>query len=141
MKKLIVSGMIACFVVPIFMSEDADAAFGRRKAIYNVVDASFTTSSGQELTVQQVGEAIKDAAWKRDWNTTPESDTSIEARILVNGRHVAIVRISYTTTSFSIQYRDSEVLLYEKEDGKIHKNYNKWIIQLEEEIIHQLNAL
>jgi hypothetical protein len=141
MRNLIITIVIACFSIPLFVSTDADAAFGRRKPVYNVENVSFSTSSGTEVTLEQVGEAVEKAIRNRGWNFSPVSNTTIEASILVRSRHKAIVDISYTTSTFSIQYKDSDVLLYEKEDGKIHRNYNKWVILLEREIQDQLNRL
>ncbi len=141
MRNLIIAAIIASFSIPFFVSTDADAAFGRRKPVYNVDNVSFSTSSGTEVTLEQIGDAIKTATRNRGWNFSPISDMAIKAEILVRSRHKAIVEISYTTSTFSIQYKDSDILLYEKEDGKIHRNYNKWVTLLEREIQDQLNRL
>lgn len=141
MRNLIITVIIACFSIPVFVSTDADAAFGRRKPVYNVDNVSFLTSSGTEATLEKIAEAIKEAARIHGWTTSPVSDMKIEAEILVRGRHRAKVEITYTTSTFSIQYRDSSILLYERDDGKIHRNYNKWVTLLEREIHDQLNRL
>ena len=141
MRKLIIAVIIACFSIPLFTSTDAEAAFGRRQLIYDVVDASFSTSSETEATLEKIADAIKEAARIRGWTTSPVSDMKIEAEILVRGRHWAKVEITYTTSTFSIQYGDSNILLYERDDGKIHRNYNKWVTLLEREIHDQLNRL
>jgi hypothetical protein len=50
--------------------------------------------------------------------------------------HVAVVDINYSTTSYSISHKSSTNLLY---DGtEIHKNYNSWIHNLQEEIEKRL---
>ena len=43
-----------------------------------------------------------------------------------------MVDVSYDTQAFSIRYKDSINLDYG--DGKIHKNYNGWIENLDREI-------
>ena len=141
MRNLIIAAIIASFSIPLFVSTDADAAFGRRKPVYNVDQASFATSSGTQPTLEQIGGAIKKATKNRGWNISPISDVAMKAEILVRSRHQAIVEITYTTSTFSIQYVDSRSLMYETEDGKIHRNYNKWVILLEQEIHDQINRL
>jgi hypothetical protein len=51
--------------------------------------------------------------------------------------HSVDVRIPYTATSYSINYESSMNL--KAADGKIHKNYNRWVNNLDHDI--QLNPL
>jgi hypothetical protein len=46
--------------------------------------------------------------------------------------HVATVDIYFGTTSYSIIYKDSVNLDYK--DGRIHRNYNKWVQNLNSDI-------
>jgi hypothetical protein len=52
--------------------------------------------------------------------------------------HTAIVDIYYTTTSFSIVYKDSTNLKYDANNKTIHHNYNNWIHNLERAIMVKL---
>lgn len=49
--------------------------------------------------------------------------------------HVAEVRITYTASSYDIKYDSSFNL--QASGGKIHKNYNRWVRNLDKDI--QLN--
>ena len=54
--------------------------------------------------------------------------------------HVADITIKYSATSYGIEYKDSVNLLYD--ETNIHRNYNKWIQLLREQIDAKLsNAL
>lgn len=53
--------------------------------------------------------------------------------------HMAQVDIRYTTTSYSITYRDSKDLNYD--GSNIHRNYNNWIRNLDQAIKQQLASL
>ena len=47
-------------------------------------------------------------------------------------QHFASVDIHYDSNSYSIRYKDSKVLMY---DGtNIHRNYNKWVQLLDQQI-------
>ena len=46
--------------------------------------------------------------------------------------HVAEVRITYTATYYNIKYDSS--LNLQASDGKIHKNYNRWVRNLDKDI-------
>jgi hypothetical protein len=47
---------------------------------------------------------------------------------LVLRTHTAVVDIAYSTTSYSVTYKSSVDL--QEANGKIHKNYNGWITNL-----------
>nr|WP_256834309.1 hypothetical protein [Pseudomonas oleovorans] len=51
--------------------------------------------------------------------------------------HQAEITIPYSASSYSIRYRDSQNLGYK--NGKIHRNYNKWIHNLDRSIQQELN--
>ena len=43
-------------------------------------------------------------------------------------RHQALVEITYTDNSYAITYKDCENLDYS--NGSIHRNYNRWVVNL-----------
>jgi hypothetical protein len=77
-------------------------------------------------------EAIQSAGTRRGWVIRPVGPDELEGHLRVRRRHVAVVSITYDRTQFSIRYKDSENLRY---DGtRIHRNYNRWVLNLERDI-------
>ena len=83
-----------------------------------------------------VRRAIVEALETRGWSVGQESPGLVVASILVRGRHQAWVDIPYSTKGYQIRYRDSAGLDYDGE--RIHRNYNRWVQQLDADIHRQL---
>lgn len=90
-------------------------------------------SENKNLT--QIEKTIIVAALKRGWNPKVVSPGLIEADLKVRD-HSASVTIEYDENAYSITYKNSSNLNYK--DGKIHRNYNKWIHNLSETIRKEL---
>ncbi|TQV89408.1 hypothetical protein [Aliikangiella coralliicola] len=98
------------------------------KPIYNIEKAYVPTPvSGEQLTIKQVESAILSGAMRKGWSPRVISPGLIEAHITVRS-HMAAVEIAFTESYYSITYKDSRNLKYDK--GKIHGNYNRWIHKL-----------
>lgn len=112
------------------------AAVGCRTApIYNVTDQAIVSSGGKPKTQEEIKTAILEAGRARGWTMSDKGPGHLEGTLRVRS-HVAVVDIRYTTTKFSINYKDSQVLHY---DGtNIHPNYNSWIQNLQREIERRL---
>ncbi|MGI0119029.1 hypothetical protein [Zooshikella sp. RANM57] len=94
-----------------------------------------TTMQGYPYQLHKVRSAIIRACQTRGWNPSIQRDGSIIASIDVRG-HYAKVRITYNRRSVNIRYMDSRNLKYA--NGKIHRNYNRWIDKLYHTINDQL---
>lgn len=94
-----------------------------------------TVSAGH--TQDQVKNAILKAGIQRKWIMNEVSPGVIKAR-LQSRDHVAEARITYTATRYDIQYDSSLNLL--ASGGKIHKNYNRWVRNLDNDIQLNLSA-
>ncbi|EIW8500416.1 hypothetical protein L460_04744 [Klebsiella pneumoniae BIDMC 24] len=88
-------------------------------------------------TQNQVKNAILKAGVQRQWIMSEEGPGVIKARQQTRD-HVAEVRITYTATSYDIKYDNSLNLL--ASGGKIHKNYNRWVRNLDKDIQINLSA-
>ena len=88
-------------------------------------------NSTQELTVDDVERAIIEGARVRGWQPRVVEPGHVEAVLYIRS-HVATVDIYFGTTSYSITYKDSVNLDYK--DGRIHRNYNKWVQNLNSDI-------
>jgi hypothetical protein len=106
--------------------------------IYNVDNAPVSTASDGQPTMKQVEQAIVRAGTSLGWRMEPVREGLIEAT-LINRGHMAKVEIDYTTSSYSINYKDSKGLDYNGDE--IHKGYNKWIQNLDQRIRSRLISI
>ncbi|MCW8344844.1 hypothetical protein MD535_02235 [Vibrio sp. ZSDZ65] len=90
-----------------------------------------------DLTAEQVKSVITKAAENRGWVVSETKAGELNATILVRS-HEAIIDIPYTKKYYSITYVDSKNL--KAADGEIHRNYNRWINNLNTDIRKQLAA-
>ncbi|WP_207390734.1 hypothetical protein [Phytopseudomonas dryadis] len=81
--------------------------------------------------------AILAALQRRQWTVQRADPGQIMASISRRS-HQAEISIPYTASSYSIRYRDSHNLDYR--NGKIHRNYNKWIHNLDRGIQQELSS-
>lgn len=98
--------------------------------IYNAKVVNSTTN----LTDEKMEKAINRALITRGWRVVNQSDNKIIATINVR-THSAEVEILYDAKRFSINYLSSNNLDYKPKKNGIHRNYNKWIKILENEIV------
>lgn len=100
---------------------------------------------GCELSMKKVSLGITLALITRGWNVTKkESDGTMVAQIIVRGKHTLVVDIAYNEKSFDITYKSSDNLNYkDKGDGTatIHRNANKWMRKIHQDIAKQLVVL
>jgi hypothetical protein len=94
--------------------------------------------NGSRPTVDIVQNAILRACRERGWVPSVVQPGIIEARLNVRS-HQALVEISYTEDSYAITYKNSKNLDYD--DGSIHRNYNRWVINLSNTIQKEIAAL
>lgn len=100
-----------------------------------IVQVHSTVSAGH--TAEQVKTAILKAGQKRDWIMTEAGPGMIKGRLQARD-HSVQVSIPYSATSYSINYENSMNL--KAADGKIHKNYNRWVNNLDHDIQLNLSA-
>lgn len=100
---------------------------------------------GCELSEDKVLQGINGGLIGRGWVITDNDGAGhLVAQVIVRGKHTLVVTIDYTTTSFDINYKDSDRLKYsEKSDGTatIHKNANSWMNNIQMDIVSQLKFL
>lgn len=104
---------------------------GRVQPVMNVED----TPVAYNLQSKQVKMAIMQAAMNRGWIVDEVSENGLNAKLHVRS-HYAEVKIPYNDKFYSIIYLNSENL--KAGDGKIHRNYNRWINNLNVDIKKQL---
>ena len=82
-------------------------------------------------TEAQVKDAIIKAGAQRQWIMSDAGPGVIKGK-LQNRDHVADIKINYSATSYSIVYVSSINLI--AANGKIHRNYNRWVHNLDKDI-------
>ena len=103
--------------------------------IYNVAEKTIAAGT---MDASKVKQAILNAAKFKRWSVKEESDNRIVLAINVR-RHYAEIAVDYSESSYGITYSDSQVL--DHKNGQIHRNYNKWIKLLEQEIDRELTLV
>lgn len=95
---------------------------------------------GSPPTEDEVRTMIVEGILARRWTPVVDDAGNIRASILVRGRHFAEVEIPYSSASYSIVYASSRNLDYDEERRTIHRNYNKWVINLSASINKQFQT-
>ena len=113
------------------------AGCGASLPIMNVTDAPTMSSSGQAQSKEKVRAAILRAGGALGWQIKDEGPDMLVGSIQLR-KHLAVIEIPYSATSYSIKYRSSANL--NEKGGTIHKNYNGWIQNLTRGINAQLTA-
>ncbi|MDY4326253.1 hypothetical protein SOV88_18435 [Pectobacterium brasiliense] len=116
-KQLIFSGLVCVLTL---------AGCARTAPVANI-----TKPIAAQVTTDQVKIAILQAGLERKWVMTPVSPGVINGH-LSQRDHVADIRITYSQTSYSINYVDSKNL--KAKNGEIHNSYNRWISNLDRDI-------
>jgi len=87
----------------------------------------------KSMSNDEVAQAIKKALIRAPgWSIREVEGRTISAKLIVRA-HEANVKISYGGGKIEIEYVSSMNLNYEEKGGEkyIHRNYNKWILNLE----------
>ena len=94
--------------------------------------------AGTQVSEEKMKQVIVNALQKREWTVQRLSPHLVQAEITVRNQFYAAIDIRYTRTSYAITYRDSRDLGYK--DGKIHRNYNRWVSMLDRDILAGLRT-
>jgi hypothetical protein len=129
-KRIFVAAVLTLVTSALLPGGNAYAA----KVIENI-DASPIPSG---LSDAQIVKAMQSGGATRGWIVKQVEPGHVEATIYVRS-HMAKVDIMYDAAAYSIRYNDSENLDYK--DGKIHRNYNKWVQNLNMDIQRALAML
>ncbi|MBI6907491.1 hypothetical protein [Pseudomonas palleroniana] len=103
-----------------------------------VLNTQHDLAAGLQVSEEQVKQVIVNALQKREWTVQRLSPQLVQAEITVRNQFYAQIDIRYTRNSYAITYRDSRDLGYK--DGKIHRNYNRWVSMLDRDILAGLRS-
>ena len=105
--------------------------------IQNVESVSVSSSSNKPLSPAEVRAAIVRAGAGLGWIMKDAGPGMIHGTLILR-THTAEVQIPYSATSYGIVYKSSVNL--QESGGKIHRNYNGWIQNLNRGINAQIAA-
>ena len=105
--------------------------------IQNVENVPVSSSSNKPLSPAEVRAAIVRAGAGLGWIMKDAGPGMINGTLILR-THTAEVQIPYSATSYGIVYRSSVNL--QESGGKIHRNYNGWVQNLNRGINAQLAA-
>ena len=103
-----------------------------------VLNTQHDLPASAQVSEEKVKQVIVAALQKREWTVQRLSPQLVQAEITVRGQFYAAIDIRYTRNSYAITYRDSRDLGYK--DGKIHRNYNRWVSMLDRDILAGLRS-
>jgi hypothetical protein len=101
-----------------------------------VLNPQHEVPADAQVGEEKMKQIIVNALQKREWTVQRLSPQLVQAEITVRGQYYAAIDIRYTRNSYGITYRDSRDLGYK--DGKIHRNYNRWVSMLDRDILAAL---
>ena len=101
--------------------------------VYNAVSPSFE----RKISPSEMQQAVVNAAQRYGWEIKNKIPGAVEAEYRRRD-FFAQIKISYSASSYSIDYVDSENLKYDGQ--KIHKAYNSWIKNLEKTLNENLET-
>ncbi len=107
--------------------------------VRNVVDAP-VLSNKATISLDDVRVAITRAGAGLGWVMLEDEPGKITGTLRLR-THVAVIDVTYDTSNYNLQYRDSTNLNYNPETNAIHKNYNSWIQNLDNAIRRELATL
>ncbi|WP_202211107.1 hypothetical protein [Pseudomonas paraversuta] len=84
----------------------------------------------------QMQQAIVKSLVGRGWTVQKITPDLVQAQITVREQYHAEIDIPYSASHYQIIYRNSSGLDYK--DGKIHKNYIRWVRLLDRDIVRDL---
>ncbi len=116
-------------IISVLMLTLVLAGCSTSQRLYNVTQAVVPTNQ----TTDSTADAIKKALSYKRWDVLSEEPGKIMARVKVR-QHEATIAITYTEKTFSIKHVDSYLLDHNSGRNTIHRNYNKWIKLLKDEI-------
>jgi len=103
----------------------------RTAPIQNVTRAPLPAVPTTKVTVHDVSKAIATAGGRLGWVMQEVRPGELQGTLTVR-KHVAVVVVTHDTSTFSIDYKDSQNLLHQGDE--IHRNYNKWVQNLRQAI-------
>jgi hypothetical protein len=131
----------------------SSAALARApEPVVDLIDQPAATASGKKLTAEDVKQLIAKTAADKKWAVTSVKEGLLTASLTWNqNKHTIVINISYSADLYSLTYKDSVNMKYNKNDvrvfennyGKpeIHPYYNRYVRSLNQAIQAELRRM
>lgn len=106
-----------------------------------IVTTSQTVDSRKAVSTEQMQTAIYQSLKRYGWNMESDNGQTIVAKYNKQNKHLVVVRIDYSAHRFSIRHETSQGMNYNARRHTIHRNYNRWVRNLELDIQSRLSFL
>lgn len=123
-----VKTLVVLLVLSVFL-----VGCNRLQPIYEVNGEPISSMGVEE---KSVAGAIMRAAAQRGWDVEDLGTGRFRVTHDARGKHKAVAVIAWSASQYSINYEESENLMADGE--MIHRNYNRWIRNLNQEIKKEL---
>jgi hypothetical protein len=127
-------------IISIFLAFAVFNLWGCKSAPIQNVESTPVSIRNMDYTVEDVEKAIMRAGGITGWTMEKDKPGVILANYIGPGKsYAASVTIAYSTSTYSIRYRNSTDNL-QYGPGKIHKSYNAWVKSLDEAIRREMSS-
>ena len=101
------------------------------------------TSVTQRISLDSMQKVVTAAAITRNWEIIENAPGKLHLRYAKRPKWWVDVAVTYTEKTYKISYVDSFGLNYKVKDkgAVIHRNYNRWIANLDKSIQLELNRI
>ena len=113
---------------------------GRKSATASFTSTHFeSVFQGRELTqpidMNKLKSAIQLALIDMNWRTVSQTATSVTGEFQKDGGEIrARIKVVFSTSGYRIEYVDSRGLNVDLEEKTIHRNYMRWVRNLDKDI-------
>jgi len=131
MNRRLAVALLALAAFPVLAP--AVQAGGRPIPMKEIIDAPVPWPGGNEGKIEQVQRAVFAGLRSKGWTATLAAPGKAHAYIQKPDWRCEI-DVTFNTKSYSITYSNSEHLDYNAEAHVIHRNFNRWLLLLQEQI-------
>jgi len=101
------------------------------------IDTVYTdlqTEIGKNVRMQDVEKAFKGCSAHRGWKFQSVSSGNLIGKLIVRGKHYVEVAVKFNSKEYTITYRNSKNMRYDPETNTIHRRYNSWVENLDNDV-------
>ena len=106
-----------------------------------VSTVSYSLAAHKTIQLQQMQQAVYTALQRYGWQLQSDNGSQIYARFNKQERHIVDIRIDYSERGFAIHHVTSQGLNYNQGRDSIHRNYNRWVRNLDQDIQSSLSFI